>query len=362
MAQAFSRTFRALFPPPRFLQMPAAGIDMSTSGVKFVVLNQGLSGLVIDAFGSYRFGKGIIVDGDLVERNTIQNILTGLRKDHGVHFANVSLPEQKSYLFQNQVPYTKNNEATQTSVARTIAEEVPLPPQDACFDATRLARDRNVQHMAGVAYARRVITEYHDAVSASGITVLSMESEVHALPRALFASGDHPTAMIIDFGKTTTKISVVQDGKHPLFATTLDVGGHALTAAIQKFFGVTEEEAKVVKREKGIIPEGDNAECLSSILVTVSGLRDEVVKRFEYWQDRARTESLIKPIELVLLTGGNGSLRGFPEYLMASLGVPVRTGNPFVNLAPFHDVVPPIEYEQSLSYSVAIGLALRSYE
>lgn len=361
MAQGTSRTFRALFPPPRFLKMPTAGIDMSASGVKFVVLNHSVSGVVIESFGTYRFKKGIIVDGDLVERSTLQTLLKKIKKSHGVHFANIALPEQKSYLFQTKVPYTDNDTALQVSVGQNISEQVPLPKQEARFDANRLLRDKDTQHVAGIAYARRIIAEYNDAFTAGGITVRAMESEMHALPRALLKQGSSGTCMIVDFGKTTTKIMIVQDGKHPLFATTLDIGGHALTMAVQKFYGVTEDEAKVIKREKGIIPEEGNLGYLSSVLTTLSGLRDEVSKRFEYWQDRARTEKLVHPIEKIILAGGNGSLRGLPEYLMASVGVPVHTGDPFVNLAHFNDVVPPIEFEQSLSYSVAIGLALREY-
>ena len=361
MAQGLSRTFRALFPPPSFLKMPTAGIDMSASGVKFVVLNRSVSGVVIESFGTYRFKKGVIVDGDLVERSTIQTILKKIKKSHKVNFANISLPEQKSYLFQTKVPYSSDDAVLYASLAQTIAEQVPLPKQEAIFGGERLSRDKEVQNVAGVAYARRIVAEYTDAVSASGITLRSIESELHAVPRALIAEGEKATCMIVDFGKTTTKITIVQDGRHPLFATTLDIGGQALTAAVQKFYGVTEEEAMVLKRERGIIPEEGNVGYLSSVLTTISALREEVAKRFEYWQDRARNEKGVKPIEYILLAGGNGSLRGLPEYLMASVGVPVRTGNPFVNLAPFNEVVPPIEFEQSLSYSVAIGLALREY-
>lgn len=362
MESNLSRNLRAFFPPPRFLQMPTAGIDMSTSGVKFVVLNRAPAGVIIEAFGTYRFTKGIIADGDIVERTALQKTLQKIRKDHGVTMANIALPEQKSYLFQTKVPYSSDDDVVRNAVAQHIAANVPLPPNEARYDAMRLSRDKDVQYMAGIAYARRVIAEYHDTVAASGITVRAMESEMHAASRALLSGKQNPTCMIIDFGRTTTKILIIQDGMHPLFATTLDIGGHSLTQAVQKFFGVTEEEAKVIKREKGIIPEEGSVGYLSSVLTTVSGLRDEVVKRFEYWQDRARTEKTLKPIEMIMLTGGNGSLRGLSEYLMAQVGVPVRTGNPFTNLAPFNEAIPPIEFEQSLSYSVAIGLALREYD
>jgi cell division ATPase FtsA len=68
--------------------------------------------------------------------------------------------------------------------------------------------------------------------------------------RALLPAGDETTALIIDVGKTTTKIYIVSH-RIPRFATTIGIGGHAPTLAVQKYFNVTETEAKRVKIEKG---------------------------------------------------------------------------------------------------------------
>lgn len=360
MNKSVLHTLHALFPAPNYLSLNTAGIDISTSGIKFVILERKIEGLVISSFGSLPLPEGVIESGDIVNTDVFHTTLKQLVATYHLQSANIALPEQRSYIFEVGLPYAPDMNI-HDALGQVIAQEVPLPPQETRFGALPLAREGAVQHVAGVAYARRVIAEYRDNVIGAGVLLRGMESEMHALPRALLSAGDTTTCMIVDFGKTTTKIMIVQDGKYPLFATTLDIGGGALTAAVQKYFGVTEDEALIIKREKGIIPEEVGDEYLAAMLSTVSAMRDEITNRFEYWQKRAAEETILKPIERVLLTGGSANIRGLPEYFSASLGVPVAMGNPFVNLAPFAKRVPPIEYEQSLSYSTAIGLTLRDH-
>lgn len=350
------------FPPPRYLAVPTAGLEISTSGAKFVSLRRVAAGIIIEAFGSYTYEEGVVEGGDLLRKEVVRTVLGKVRKDHTIEAVNVALPEQKSYLFQAIVPGSRSDSELKQEVQQHVATNVPLPPSQARFDVERVSKIGGQQLVAGVAYAQRIVAEYRDALSANNLTVRAMESEMHSVARALFPQGSGQTYMVVDIGKRTTKIFVIQNGRYPVFATTLDIGGHALTSAVQKYFGVTEEEAKVIKREKGIIPEDAEDEYLASMLTTVSAIREEVANRFQYWQGRASREETISPIEEVVLIGGNASLRGLPEYLTAGIGVPVRVGNPFRNLAPFSEVVPPIDFEQSLRYTTAIGLALREFE
>jgi Tfp pilus assembly PilM family ATPase len=63
-----------------------------------------------------------------------------------------------------------------------------------------------------------------------------------------------------------------------------------------------------------------------------------------------------------LLVGGNASVRGLAEYLESALRLPVATGNVFANFAPPERWLPPFDYDASLAFGTAIGLALREYE
>jgi Tfp pilus assembly PilM family ATPase len=166
--------------------------------------------------------------------------------------------------------------------------------------------------------------------------------------------------LIIDIGKSSTKLLVVSK-RLPRLATTLDIGGHALTLAVQKYFGVTEEEAKRVKAERGLTPGPDNDEYIAAMLSTLSVIREEILRRIDYWNSRQSAVAEHEPVSRAIIVGGNATVRGLPEYLEVSLKIPVELGDVFTNLAPRTDWLPPIDYMESLAFGTAIGLALREY-
>ena len=112
-----------------------------------------------------------------------------------------------------------------------------------------------------------------------------------------------------------------------------------------------------MKADRGIVPTPGNEEYLAAMLSTVSAIRDEIMRRLDYWQEKAR-EGGREPIERALLTGGNASVRGLPEYLEGALGIPVMMGDVFTNLASRGDWIPDIDATESPAYATAIGLAL----
>lgn len=352
---------RAALPVPRYLMLPTLGIDISSSTVKGVLLEESPKGTFVRHAVERRLPAGTVVDGDVAHPEVLASILSEFRAESGVSFASLSLPETKSYLFETSVPVGFSMDEAQVQVEQSLESFVPLPPSEtvcAIDKLSRLGRDGK-RRIAGVAYAHRIVDSFVAIGEEAGFTIRGIESELHASARALTPCGDTGTYLTIDFGRTTTKLAVIEAGL-PLFGTTLDIGGHALTLAVQKHFGVTEEEAKKVKLEHGIavgVSEKDS-EFATSIMPTLSALRDELKSRIHYWKNHELSQN--EPIEKALLVGGNSSLKGLPEYLTAALEIPVVRGNVFANLASPEVVMPPFEFEQSLGYATAIGLALRT--
>jgi type IV pilus assembly protein PilM len=244
------------------------------------------------------------------------------------------------------------------AVEQRLDELVPLAPSETAFDIIRVGqKERGEALVAGVGFARRIVDETLSVFDEARIKVHSLEGETFAVARALLPQGDESTALIIDVGKTTTKITIVA-ARIPRFATTIGIGGHALTLAVQKHFGVTEAEARHVKAEHGIVPTPGNEEYLAAMLSTISAIRDEISRRLTYWQERATLEGH-EPVSQAILAGGNASIRGLPEYLEGALKIPVAAGDVFTNLASRDAWIPQIEHAESLAYATAIGLALR---
>ncbi len=360
MTFVFHEHLRAAFAPPHYLALPLSGIDVSTSGVKVVRLTESARGPILAQYAQARLPLGVFTDGEIVDHKTIIEALIETTKATGISSANVSLSESKSYLFETVVSGEVKTE-WRVAIEQRLEELVPLPPPETAFDIVGAGRTKNNEEtVVGVGFARRVVDETLEVFDRAGITIRALEEETFAMARALLPDGDTSTALIIDVGKTTTKLTVVAN-RIPRFATTISIGGHALTLAVQKYFGVTEAEARRVKAEHGIVPRRGNEEYLAAMLSTVSAIRDEISRRLTYWQEKEAVKREHAPVSRAILTGGNASVRGFPEYLQDILQIPVTTGDVFTNFAPRDTWVPSLTYTESLAYATAIGLALRDH-
>jgi type IV pilus assembly protein PilM len=358
-SERISAFTRIEFAPPKYLMMPTAGIDVSASAIKVAILANHVSGLKVETFVDERLAPGTVTGGEITDKGAVAKVLDEIRRKYGVKRANIALPESRGYLFEATVSSTEP-EVVRTEIEQHLDEYVPLPPADVSFDVAPLATEGSQTHMIGVGYAHRVIDDSLSVFDEAGIKVRAIESETFALPRALIPHGDPSTVLIIDIGKSSTKLLVVSN-RLPRLATTLNIGGHALTLAVQKYFGVTEEEAKRVKAEKGLTPGPDNDEYIAAMLSTLSVIREEVVRRIDYWNSRQTAVAAHDSISRAIIVGGNATVRGLPEYLEVTLKIPVELGDVFTNLAPRADWLPSIDYMESLAFGTAIGLGLREY-
>ncbi len=304
-----------------------------------------------------RLPEGAVVGGEITNLAHVSEALEKLARTHRIRVADIALSESRSYLFE-ATSAGSERDAWRTSVEERIDEFVPLPPTDVTFDVVSAGVREGSTQLVGIGYARRVIDASLAVMDEAGIGVHAIESEIFAIARALLPFNSQETILIIDIGKTTTKIIIAVAGI-PHFATTLDIGGHSLTEAVMKHFGVSEAEARTIKAEKGIVSTSPNDQYVAAMLSTISAIRDEIATRLQYWQGRTSAEH--PPITRAILAGGNAVVKGLPEYLATSLGIPVTLGDVFVNLAPHEHQAPAIEYAASLAYATAIGLALRTY-
>jgi type IV pilus assembly protein PilM len=359
LGERIGRFARIELAPPKYLTLPAVGLDVSASAIKVAILADHLSGLKVETFGDERLEPGTVTGGEITDKSGVTKILKEIAHKYKIKRANIALPESRGYLFEAVVG-AADRESWRTEIEQHLDEYVPLPPADVAFDAAPLAKEGTQTHMVGVGYAHRVIDESLAVFEGAGIEVRAIESETFALPRALLPHGDTETVLIIDIGKSSTKLLVVSK-RLPRLATTLDLGGHALTLAVQKYFGVTEEEAKHVKAERGLTPGPDNDEYIAAMLSTLSVIREEIVRRLDYWNSRQTAVAAHEPISRAIIVGGNATVRGLPEYLEVALKIPVELGDVFTNLASRADWLPQIDYMESLAFGTAIGLALREY-
>lgn len=346
-----------LLPVPHYLNAPGAGIDISTGSVRAAMLEWHGASARVTTHERIEVPAGTIVDGDIEQPDALVEILRRMRLKQRIHHAYASLPEKKAYLYQTLVPAGETD--IRSAVEFDLEAHVPIPPAEALFDFEAVRRTEAGTIVSVTAYAKRIVDEYREVFRRAGIMLNALEVESQGTARALITpTSAHEVIMVVDFGKHSTRIAVVDHGAVS-FTATVDVGGDALTSAVKKHYKVEEAEAEVIKNEKGMLTGEENRQLLETLMTTVSVLKDEVAAHLAYWSTASADVPRI-PVGRLILVGGNANLKGLPEYLARALGLPVTVGNVWSNAFSLDQYVPPLTFEESLEYAVAIGLALRA--
>ena len=348
----------ALFPPPEFLAMPAAGIDISDSSIKYLDATYAAEGLVPRVFDTMRLPKGVVVDGIVQDIPRLAEALRELRGQNDRRFANVSLPEELVYLYTLEVPTAHRHKDIVQMVEFSLNEHVPIPAGNAIFNYDVLSERNEITEISVTVFPRDVVEGYKLAFEESGFQVKGFELEAQSVARSVVPVGSQGISMIIDFGRTRTGITIAF-GQVPIFSTTVKVGGNALTEAIMEHYSVSEEKADNIKREQGIA-DCEDKELRTTLMDTTTALIDEIRRHYRYWDTR-RDESgnRVAGIERIFLCGGAVGLKGLPEHVSSVLQVPVRVGNVWENMFSLDAHIPKVSRTISWQYATAAGLLLR---
>lgn len=351
--------FYTFFPPPEFLRMNVVGLDISDASLRFVELKDGKYGFEVGRFGYRPIPQGIIDSGEVKKPQDLKNILLEVKKTHGIEFVAVSLPEEKAFLFELVLPQMKYSEI-RGAIELSLEDNIPLSSPEVLFDYDILEETDSTLRVAVSAVPRSLVDGYLEACAGTGVVPVAFEIEAQSIARAVVPQNLKEVAMVIDFGKTRTGISIVDQGVVK-FSSTIALGGDAVTASIAKTLDVTLEQAERIKHNKET-PSQEEAEKVSSaVMFSISVLRDEVNKHYLYWQNRTNEGGVKRPaIQKIYLCGGDSNLKGFLEYMAQGLAVPVALSNVLVNVNVLDRYVPKISFGDSLGYATAIGLALRS--
>ncbi len=356
----FKNLFNRFFPTPQFLSIHSFGLDISDESIKFIELIFKGNNIKVGRYGERKIPLGVIESGKIKDSKSMKEILISLKKEEGIKAARVSLPEEQIYLFKIKLEKLGLKDIRE-GIELSLEEHIPMQAQDVVFDFIILNENDQNLECEVTAVPKNVIDSYLNIFESSSIQIISFELEAEAIARAVIKKGDPETYMIVDFGEKRTGISIVSNGT-TMFASTVDVGGIMLTNLIQKNFKTNFEEAEKMKVKYGLGRNTENKEMFSVLLNGVSILRDEISKHFIYWHTYKENEIKDRPpIKKIILCGGDASLIGLSEYLSVSMKNTVEVANVWENILDTKTIVPEIGFNQSLSFTTAIGLALANF-
>lgn len=324
-----AKSFFKLFPPPKFLNIPHAGLDICDDAVRCVEYSYGSFGIAIRKYGTKALAQGVVESGYIKDEVSLIKAITELSNQLKISIVKASLPEERMYLFKTEVPDLYEEEIRQ-NIEFKLEEHVPVSVSDAVFffdliPKNAMSLDIKEAKMASVSVAPHdLISSYLDVLKKSGLTVLSFEIQAKAIARSLVPYDSLETQIIVYIMGNKTGIYIVCGGV-VCFTSTISWGYSTLSDS-------------------------------KDISATAGDLRKEIQRVLGYWVDHGGGTDISR----IVLAGRGALFEGLASHCSPDPGIPVEIGQVWQNAFSSEKYIPPVSYEDSLDYAIAAGLALPS--
>ncbi len=352
-----AKSFFDYFPPPKFLDMPFFGLDISPRAVRVVDLHREMGSLHLGRFGERKLTE--LFSPETISKNSeLKKVLQSLQREFKLQFIKASLPESAAYLFKTEVGANLSDAEIRGDIEIHLEENVPLSGEEAVFDYHVVKKIDSKVELTVTVLPKAIIDNYSNLFKECNLTVVSFMFQPTAISRAVIPKKDKGSYIVVNLAETESGIFVVCDGAVQ-FTSTVSIGSENLTGAIIKQFSVSPEEAEKIKREKGLTKKPDTNDLYLALANAVSVLRDEIERVFIYWQShKEKLGQAGERVEKIILTGKDATMTGLKDHLTLSLKVPVEIGDVWSNAFSFEKEIPAINKDDSLDYAAAIGLCL----
>ncbi len=352
------------------LKPEAFGLDISDLSLKIAKLKKKRDRFALASFGEEKIKPGIIKQGEIKNEKALAEIIkSALTKVRGEKIRTkqviASLPEEKSFLQVIQMPIMPK-EDIKSAIIYEAENYIPLPIEQVYLDSQIVPPIHNSLDRLDVLIAalpKKTVDPYISCLKKAGLKPLALEIESLAVSRTLIKNeAVVRPVLLIDIGQTRTSF-IIFSGRSVRFTSSIPVSGHHFTEIISKALKVETARAEELKIKWGLEQKINRGEIFEALIPALIDLTEQIKKYLVYYQTHASQEHLSlngQGVEKILLCGGGANLKGLPDFLALKIKLPVEIGNPWVNILPEPlKEAPGLSLEESLSYTAALGLALR---
>ncbi len=341
------------------------GLDVSSSSVKLVELNQSANGeFVLERFASEPFEKGWIADGQIEKFDEVAEAVRRVVSKSGTKSKQVVMAMPQSAVITKKImlPAGLRDEELEIQVESEANQYIPFSLDEVSLDfcvigpsptsagdvevliaASRKDRVQDRQGLAEAAGLRPVVLDIESHASR-----LAMSRVIQALPN----EGKDALVALFEIGADTTSLKVLRDDEM-LYDRDQAFGGSQLTTLISRQYGFSFEEAEQ-KKLAADLPEDYEQTILSPF---VDSLSQEIGRALQYFF----TSTPHHKVHYVMLAGGTASLPGLKERVTELTGFASMVVNPFDNMKLGSAVRESKVRREAPSYLTACGLAMRRF-
>jgi type IV pilus assembly protein PilM len=347
--------YSKLFAPPEFLERPFVAVEISPTGLSYLLSKRTEVGLIPEIYGTVPLPAEVISRGEIVKSDPIIKALIDIRKKTKVSFVRLSLPEEKTYIFKTNLPKLEDKEIRDLLDFK-IEENVPLTSKEAVFDYDIIPNTKSGRGLDVVVSVAplKTVEEFQAVFNSAGLTPVFFSPESNNVARSVIRIGNEQVVVVVNIRETSIVLSLVISGV-VCQTSSINFGSSTFTDLLAKYFKVSPAEAIKIKNEKLYNDNPDNMEIFSYLINTISAIKDEIFKFISYCNER---EDVIGQVDRIILYGRDALIVGLDKYLMTNLNIRVDIANIWANNFDLDNYLPPISKVDSEDLAIVNGLNL----
>jgi len=336
------------------------GLDIGTSAIKLVELEEIKGTYKLNNFGIAKLPKETIVNGVIIHGepiiNSIKALLSNLKIDN--KNAAISVSGHPVIIKKITIP-AMSEEELETNIEAEAEQYIPFDLDEVNIDFQILGiNTEQTDHIDVmlVAAKKQMVEEYSDILKSAGLKPLVADIDVFALENMFnlnYSPEEEVVIALIDIGASITNINIIKNDTS-LFNRDVFLGGNQITEDIQKDLSVSFEEAEALKT--GTIIEGISNEVIDEhIQKGASLITREIQRTLDFFTGSNYTE-----VTHIYLSGGGSKTKTLKETIKEQTGTEIDFLDPF-KMIKYDKKTFDTEYikEISLFSSIGVGLATR---
>ena len=342
-----------------------AGLDVGSSSVKVVELEGKMNSLNLVSLGFENLPDNTIVDGQIMELNTVSDVIQNVCNDHQIKAPQVVTGVSgHSVIVKNIVLPPMSRDELEESIDWHAEEHIPYDLADVSLDYHITAENAEATSVLIAACKRERIDNLKQVIQFAGKQPVIIDVDTFALQNCYevnYQPSENDVVTLLNIGASTMNVNIVQ-GNRSLFTRDITVGGSQFTDVLQRSLGLSYQQAEAVKRGVPDAAEGVEEKAIEPLMDNVMEMvAMEIQKTFDFY--RATSEDGGVPVQKILISGGGSKLAGLPEELSTRLELPVEVLDPFRQIkVDARKFDPDYLSEIMPEMAVAVGLALRGVE
>lgn len=261
-------------------------------------------------------------------------------------------------------PVSEEQGRIQQIVEYEARQNVPFPIDEVIWDYQLIGGEDDELEVMFVVIKNEIVESIITAINDVGLQPHLVDFAPAALYNVARANhlGDNECAMILNIGGRCSNVLFIEGSR--LFVRTLPIAGFTITQQIAKEFGISTDEAEILKKRHGFVALGGAyEEPESEVAATISKIVRNVMTRLHGEINRSiniyRTQEKGNKPKVLYLSGGS-SIMGFTnEFFQEKLRMEVNYLNPFKIVSLSEDLDIKKLQEVFHIFPEIVGVALR---